>query len=134
MIHLPSTYEHLTTAEELLHQARQLLNEGRNHAAAGHTQLASAYLGAAAARGRIIPEPPPLPAARLGPLPEWCGTCDGPDLGLRWIQVTLPGDEVRMAKCPNCHPAAPHYTPATTNEEPLTTSHSGENAPASAPS
>lgn len=106
---MPSPYEHLTAAEELHHKARQLLEEGRHRAAAGHTQLASAYMEAAEARERIIPDSPLLPTARLGPLPEWCGQCDGPDLALRWVQVTLPGEKIRMAKCPTCHPAAPRY-------------------------
>ncbi|MER6499228.1 hypothetical protein ABT218_07500 [Streptomyces sp. NPDC001455] len=108
---MPSPYDHLTTAEELLHKARRLLEEGRTRTATGHAQLASAFLEAASARERIIPEPAPVPTARLGPLPEWCGNCDGPDLSLRWIQVTLPDEEpVRMAKCPACNPAAPQYS------------------------
>ncbi|MFI2214935.1 hypothetical protein [Streptomyces sp. NPDC020141] len=117
---MPSPYEHLTAAEELLHQARRLLGEGRHRAAAGHAQLASAYLKAADARERIIPDPSPVPAARLAPLPQWCGNCDGPDLALRWVQVTLAGEErTRMAKCPDCHPAVLQ----TATGEPLTDHH-----------
>lgn len=107
---MPSPYEHLTSAEELLYQARQLLREGRTSTAADHARVASAFLEAAGARERIIPEPPPVTAARPLPLPEWCGNCDGPEIGLRWVQVTAPDEaHVRMAKCPDCHPAAPQY-------------------------
>ncbi|MFJ2900244.1 hypothetical protein ACIO87_35890 [Streptomyces sp. NPDC087218] len=104
---MPSPYDHLTSAEELLNDARQLLKEGRLRAAGIHSQIALAFLEAAGARERIIPDPLSVPTARAEPLPEWCGQCDGPDLSLRWVQVTQPGEKcIRMAKCPTCHPAS----------------------------
>ncbi|MGW8881703.1 hypothetical protein ACWGRV_27095 [Streptomyces sp. NPDC055663] len=108
---MPSPYEHLTTAEQLLSEARHLLKEERPRTATAYTRLASAFLEAASARERIIPEPPTVPTARLGPLPEWCGNCDGPDIALRWIEFTPPGKEHSLlAKCPACHPAAHQRT------------------------
>ncbi|MER5747123.1 hypothetical protein ABT097_28125 [Streptomyces sp. NPDC002225] len=104
---MPSPYEHLLTAEELLGHARRLLDEERPRTAAAYARIATAFLEAASARDRIIPELVDVPSARLGPLPEWCGNCDGPDASLRWIEVAHPGEErPRLAKCPDCHPAA----------------------------
>ncbi|MER6047237.1 hypothetical protein ACFC0M_20215 [Streptomyces sp. NPDC056149] len=103
---MPSPYEHLTAAEELLQEARILLTDGLYRAADSHAQLAASFIEAAHAREKILPgtiEPQqPKP-----PLPEWCGSCDGPDLGLRFVTVTLPGEDFsRMARCPKCHPNA----------------------------
>lgn len=121
---MPSPYEHLTTAESLLQEARTLLEEGRYRAADSHTRLASRLIEAAHAREKILPAPPSIPETRREPLLDWCGLCDGPDLALRWMPVTLPGeDTTRMARCPNCHPAVAARTNNTphSDSEALTT-------------
>lgn len=116
---MPSPYEHLTTAESLLQEARTLLEEGRYRAADSHACLASRLIEAAHAREKILPDPPSIPETRREPLPEWCGLCDGPDIGLRWMPVTLPGEDItRMARCPNCHPLCQARTDNTPHSDP----------------
>lgn len=108
---MPSPYEHLITAEDLLSRARELLDCDRPHSAAAHARVAAAFLQAADARQLLIPDLGDVPAARSEPWPEWCGTCEGPAPALRMVDVSTPGQGTRIAKCPNCHPGSPQYTP-----------------------
>lgn len=107
---MPSPYDHLTTAEELLDRARDLLASDRPSSAVAHARVAAAFLQAANARQLLIPDPGEVPAARSEPWPEWCGTCEGPAPGLRMVDITVPGEHPRMAKCPKCHPGSPQYS------------------------
>ena len=55
-------------------------------------------------RRRLVDKLPPVPlrAAPVAGLPEWCGTCDGPEAARRFVETEAGG----WARCPTCHPAA----------------------------
>lgn len=120
---MPSPYEHLITAEELLSRAQDLLAGDRPYAAVAHARVAAAFLEAADARQQLIPDLGGVPAARSEPWPEWCGTCGGPAPALRMVDVTMPGEGTRMAKCPKCHPGSPQYSADPGPDDHSQTSH-----------
>lgn len=103
---MPSPYQHLLAAEALMAQAQKLLAKGRYRAADSHAGAASVLLEAASARERIIGEPE-MPIQTRAQPPEWCGQCDGPDLGMRFVTVAATdGGGLKASRCPRCHPAA----------------------------
>ncbi|MDO0911152.1 hypothetical protein QQM39_09885 [Streptomyces sp. DT2A-34] len=112
--------EHLATAENLGSQARSWLADGQLELARAYRDMAAFHLDLARSRHAIIGDvpPPPRPAQEL---PVWCGQCEGPDLGTRWVVVTGPDGSDTMRRCVDCNPYAdstelprqPEHTPAS---------------------
>lgn len=106
--------KHLTLAIELADAARELTSEGAHEAARTHASVAQAYAAIAGAWGDYATtQPVPEQAA---PLPEWCGKCESPERGQRWVQAPVrPGEEKyepRLMRCPKCDPASDQYKAA----------------------
>lgn len=97
---MPLPSEHLAVAEDTAATAHRWLTEGQLELARAYADMASLHLNLAHARYTIIGSTPP-PAHAAEDLPPWCGKCDGPSIGLRWITV---GDNEALARCPQCHP------------------------------
>ncbi|MFF7191412.1 hypothetical protein ACFZAR_40910 [Streptomyces sp. NPDC008222] len=106
--------EHLAAAEEIAAAAHQRLINGELDLARAYSDMATLHLRLAHARHTIIGNNPP-PTAPAVDLPDWCGNCDGPDLGLRWVTVAGPDGTEAMRRCSTCNPYAhknnmPHQT------------------------
>lgn len=54
-----------------------------------------------------------IPARPSNPLPEWCGECDGPEPGRRFLDVSVPEGEPKLVRwCPRCEPRSAEYQAA----------------------
>ena len=107
--------KHLMLAIELADTARELASEGDHEAARAHASVAQAYAAVAQAWGDYEPARPPVPT-ETETLPEWCGECDGPEQGRRWVPAPVrPGEEKhepRLMRCPKCDPLSHQYKAA----------------------
>ncbi|MFF4484564.1 hypothetical protein ACH4TQ_49220 [Streptomyces sp. NPDC021218] len=109
---MPSPAEHLTTAEELARKALRHAEAESWREAVIYTKMSSLFLKISATRQQVIADniDPPLKSAIE--LPEWCGNCDGPELGMRFITVERADsrDGTAIARCPTCHPSGHRTT------------------------
>ncbi|MFI1839771.1 hypothetical protein [Streptomyces olivaceoviridis] len=98
---MPLSSEHLAVAEETAAVAHRWLTDGQLELARAYADMASLHVNLALARHTIIGNTPPPAPPPANDLPPWCGKCDGPAIGLRWITV---GESEALARCPDCHP------------------------------
>lgn len=105
---MTSLRHRLEEASTLAYRAREYAEQGHYAASAAFAQSAAAFAhiaGVQVALGQVLldefPEPPPPMPLEV---PEWCGKCDGPELGMRWVQVDGTNSVVH---CPRCTPRHP---------------------------
>lgn len=98
---------HVLRAVDAADQSRELADAGEYEGAAAFAAVAQAYAAIAREVGANGPVSFTQPKAPTN-LPAWCGECDGPEVGRRWVAAPIrPGEEQyepRLMRCPRCGP------------------------------